>query len=788
MGPYGPEVLTYDLVRTVLRDDRFAMPKGIGLAVQGITSGPVWDRVTKLLLSLDGAEHQRLRRLVSQGVHPTRRRTDAHAHASTSSPSWSTAHAAAGSATSSPTSPGRTRFRSSARCSAHPARTGTCSRIGPMTSSKAFGCNVAEDEPAILRAWERTRGLCRRIDQPRGDASLTDDLISELIRAEDDGDRLTHDELVNLAAILLNAGTDTTRNQLAAAVQVLCRSPRPMGAARRPSGTGATSRRGTDAPLPCHLQGLRQAIEDVELGGMPIPAGTFVIANTAAANRDPSVYDDPDRLDITRQCRAGHADLRRRRALLPRRAPCPNRTHRSTACDHPARTQSSPHRPGAMEADHRDIRPDNTSHRIRSQAMRRRVPRPICQARALEPSAIRLLRQPKESCDVGIAAAGETNLSAVDVRHFINVQVSGAGGCSQTRDPSCRFSSFTAFSQVRLHEYCIYAVSVRHAGRGDALDRVCEVRPASATRWCDQGSHPRPHRRYHPVRPATLRWPRAKPDRCVAESSVGHCRVRLRVYPTSCPAASHALTDQRPHRVVLCDGATVQGRTVVVVTGARYRTLNLEILGFAAERPALRRLGIGAQFDQVDGGAGLQDSHSYSRSATTRGNQQSVVVGGTGSGGEQSSCRQAPMVEAQTTIRRRQDELARARPRMPCGDRGAWCQRLEAHRAVDPRTTRSGCAWRPGGRIRAPHPGQRCRPGFLTKPTGVDRPTSGRFHATGHPRVIVADQRQTSRTRKPSECAASRTPNAISSLCANTAVGRSAESRDPGGSLGSILQ
>ena len=53
MGPYGPELLTYELVRTVLRDSRFAMPQGIGLVVQGITSGPVWDRVCRLLISLE---------------------------------------------------------------------------------------------------------------------------------------------------------------------------------------------------------------------------------------------------------------------------------------------------------------------------------------------------------------------------------------------------------------------------------------------------------------------------------------------------------------------------------------------------------------------------------------------------------------------------------------------------------------------------------------------------------------------------------------------------------------
>ena len=72
--------------------------------------------------------------------------------------------------------------------------------------------------------------------------TLTDDLISDMIRAEDDGDRLTHSELLMLAATLLTAGTDTTRNQLAAAVQVLCEHPRPMGVARQASRTGLQRR------------------------------------------------------------------------------------------------------------------------------------------------------------------------------------------------------------------------------------------------------------------------------------------------------------------------------------------------------------------------------------------------------------------------------------------------------------------------------------------------------------------------------------------------------------------
>ena len=48
---------------------------------------------------------------------------------------------------------------------------------------------------------------------------------------------------------------------------------------------------------------MRMTVEDVEYEGVVIPAGTFVLVNTAAANRDANVYDDPDGLDITREGR-----------------------------------------------------------------------------------------------------------------------------------------------------------------------------------------------------------------------------------------------------------------------------------------------------------------------------------------------------------------------------------------------------------------------------------------------------------------------------------------------------
>src|ERR1700733_13087089 len=54
IGPHGPEVLSYELVHTVLRDNRFITAHGLGLDLQGITSGPLWDKATTNILGLDG--------------------------------------------------------------------------------------------------------------------------------------------------------------------------------------------------------------------------------------------------------------------------------------------------------------------------------------------------------------------------------------------------------------------------------------------------------------------------------------------------------------------------------------------------------------------------------------------------------------------------------------------------------------------------------------------------------------------------------------------------------------
>jgi cytochrome P450 len=299
VGPYGPEVLSYDLVRTLLRDSRFAMPRGISLVVQGITSGPVWDKVCQTIISADGAQHQRLRRLVSRAFTP-RAAERMRAACTEVITELVDRHSAKGRCDM---------VHDIARQYPVPI---ICALVGAPSEdwelfanwaddlSKAFGGNVAAEESAILHAWRQLDAYLEDLIAHRRQA-LGDDLISELIRIEEDGDRLTHDELVNLVAILLNAGTDTTRNQLAAAVQVLSDYPDQWALLAEHPELAPKAVEELMRHSPIIFATVRVATTDVELGGVLIPRGTYVFANTAAANRDPTTYADPDRLDVTRE-------------------------------------------------------------------------------------------------------------------------------------------------------------------------------------------------------------------------------------------------------------------------------------------------------------------------------------------------------------------------------------------------------------------------------------------------------------------------------------------------------
>jgi cytochrome P450 len=96
------------------------------------------------------------------------------------------------------------------------------------------------------------------------------------------------------------AGTDTTRNQHAASVHVLCDHPEQWALLAKHPELAVNAVEETMRHSPSSFNTMRTALDDVELAGVIVPAGTLIIANSGAANRDPAVYDNPDRLDITR--------------------------------------------------------------------------------------------------------------------------------------------------------------------------------------------------------------------------------------------------------------------------------------------------------------------------------------------------------------------------------------------------------------------------------------------------------------------------------------------------------
>src|SRR6476619_5653572 len=155
LGPIGPEVLSYDLARTVLRDPRFVVPAGIHLSAHGITSGPLWDRVTRSILNMEGEEHRRLRSLVSRAFTPraTERMRD-------------TIHAVINELIDNVIDSGRCEFVADiARPYPIPV---ICALFGAPSEDwqqfsrwaedifkiVSFDCDLVAEEPVILKAWD----------------------------------------------------------------------------------------------------------------------------------------------------------------------------------------------------------------------------------------------------------------------------------------------------------------------------------------------------------------------------------------------------------------------------------------------------------------------------------------------------------------------------------------------------------------------------------------------------------------------------------------------------------
>lgn len=168
----------------------------------------------------------------------------------------------------------------------------------------------AEPEPALASA---IRGTIREMQGYLDDVIAArrraprEDLVSELLRAEIDGQALSHAELMGMLFIILPAGFETTTNLLANAMLRLLDAPGDLARlhadrARIPAFIEEVLRH--DPPV--HAVG-RMAAADVEIGGVTVPAGAAVLALVGSSNRDEAAFPDPDRFDMDRESQGGHA-------------------------------------------------------------------------------------------------------------------------------------------------------------------------------------------------------------------------------------------------------------------------------------------------------------------------------------------------------------------------------------------------------------------------------------------------------------------------------------------------
>jgi cytochrome P450 len=297
--PVGYAVTTYEDAVSVLRDRHFHSALSLLPQMAGIEadeSFTYFERRRRSILSMEGEEHARLRRLVAPAFTP--------ASADRLRPVMREVM----EGLIEPVADRGTAELVTDICEPYPIPI-ICELLGaPKEDAKQFSAwatdifrifnqNLMEDLPLVLQATAELDEYVRAmVERRRRDPA--DDLLSDLIAVEEAGDRLSTDELVMLAEAVLMAGTDTTRNQLACALALLAGYPQQWAHLAGEPGLAQRAVEEAMRFLGAVRGTARFASEDIEYRGVLFPTGTLVAVSLAGANRDPSVFEAPDTFDI----------------------------------------------------------------------------------------------------------------------------------------------------------------------------------------------------------------------------------------------------------------------------------------------------------------------------------------------------------------------------------------------------------------------------------------------------------------------------------------------------------
>jgi cytochrome P450 len=161
-------------------------------------------------------------------------------------------------------------------------------------------------DDALREANEWLHGHFARLRRNPGD-----DLLSKLVGLVDDGERLTETELTAIAQLVLAAGYVTTVDLVGNGIVALLHHPDQLAALRAdPAGWPNAVEEILRYDSPVAVSG-RFAARDIEVSGVPISTGKFILILLGGANRDPAVFHDPHRFDIRRPNAREHLSFSR---------------------------------------------------------------------------------------------------------------------------------------------------------------------------------------------------------------------------------------------------------------------------------------------------------------------------------------------------------------------------------------------------------------------------------------------------------------------------------------------
>lgn len=170
--------------------------------------------------------------------------------------------------------------------------------LGLAFTGRVFGAPGAGAHAADV-ALEWMRDLIRELIELRR-REPAQDLLSDMLAAEADGDRLTHEEIVDNTLMTFGAGFETSIGMIATGYNELLNHPDQLELLRRDPGlvpSAVEEFLRYDAPIQA---GVRRVLAPIEVGGRTLRPGRVVVLLIGAANRDERVFADPDRLDVTR--------------------------------------------------------------------------------------------------------------------------------------------------------------------------------------------------------------------------------------------------------------------------------------------------------------------------------------------------------------------------------------------------------------------------------------------------------------------------------------------------------